>query len=76
MKSMNLEIMEVFDCGDYIIEIGEYDISLSVPSMAQPVADKGKYVTIWERQKDKSLKIKIETWNTDINPMEMGKGME
>jgi len=76
MKSMNLDIMEVFECGDLVIEVGEYSISLTVPNMPQPVADNGKYVTIWERQKDKSRKIKIETWNTDINPMDMGMGME
>jgi hypothetical protein len=25
-------------------------------------------MTIWEEQKDGSLKIKIETWNTDNDP--------
>jgi hypothetical protein len=31
-------------------------------------ADYGKYITIWEEQKDGSMKIKVETWNTDTNP--------
>ena len=30
--------------------------------------DNGKYVTVYEIQKDGSLKVKIETWNTDTNP--------
>jgi hypothetical protein len=25
-------------------------------------------MTIWEKQNDGSLKIKVETWNTDTNP--------
>jgi hypothetical protein len=33
-------------------------------------ADNGKYITIWEMQKDGSIKIKVETWNTDHNPWE------
>jgi hypothetical protein len=28
-------------------------------------------MTICVRQADRSLKIKAETWNTDMNPMEM-----
>jgi len=73
MLSMNLNIVDVIACNDLIIEIGEYAISLTIPEMSYPVADKGKYVTIWERQKDGKLKIKVETWNTDINPMAMDK---
>jgi ketosteroid isomerase-like protein len=33
--------------------------------------DHGKYLTIWEKQKDGSLKIKIETWNSDVDPTSM-----
>jgi ketosteroid isomerase-like protein len=39
-----------------------------MPGNDKPMNDAGKYVTIWEKQKDGSLKIKIETWNTDSNP--------
>jgi ketosteroid isomerase-like protein len=72
MKMTNVEFTtkQVQTCGDMIIEIGNYNISMEMPMMGQPIDDKGKYVTIWEKQSDGSLKIKIETWNTDINPME------
>lgn len=76
MLSMNLNIVDVLACKDLIIEIGEYAISLTIPEMSYPVADNGKYVTVWETQSDGSLKIKVETWNTDINPMKMDKGKE
>jgi len=71
MLSMNLNIVDVIACKDLIIEIGEYALSLTIPELSYPVADNGKYVTIWERQEDGSLKIKVETWNTDVNPMKM-----
>jgi hypothetical protein len=47
-----------------------------MPGMEKPMDDRGKYLTIWEKQKDGSLKVKIETWNSDINPMSMMKSNE
>ena len=69
MLSLDLITSEVFSTGKMVIEIGEFTASMSAPGMAEPMNDKGKYVTIWERQKDGALKIKIDTWNTDVNPM-------
>lgn len=75
MLSMDLKIHELMTCENMIIEIGMFNISMSIPGMPNPISDKGKYVTIWERKKDGSLQIKVETWNTDTNPMEkMGDG--
>jgi ketosteroid isomerase-like protein len=73
MLSMALNIDEVFPDKLYVIETGTYQLSMSMPGMEKPMDDKGKYITVWERQKDGSLKIFIETWNTDMNPMEMEK---
>jgi ketosteroid isomerase-like protein len=56
-----------------ITEIVTYKISGSMPGMDKPMDDNGKYVTIWEKQKDGSLKIKVETWNSDVDPMSMMK---
>lgn len=63
--------LKVLVSGDLITEIGTYKISFSMPGMDQPMEDHGKYLTIWEKQKDGSLKVKVETWNTDVNPMSM-----
>lgn len=70
MKSVDFTTKQVQSCGDMIIEIGNYNISMEMPMMEQPVNDMGKYMTVWEKQADGSLKIKMETWNTDMNPME------
>jgi ketosteroid isomerase-like protein len=42
-----------------------------MPGMDKPMDDHGKYLTIWEKQKDGSLKVKVETWNSDVQPMNM-----
>ena len=66
--SFELQTKKVEVCGDLVIEIGTYKISMTWEGMPEPVNDEGKYVTVWEKQADGSLKIKIDTWNSDINP--------
>ena len=60
--------LEVWSCGDLVWEIGAYGVTLTLPGMPQPVTDMGKYLTIWQKQGDGTFKIKLEIWNTDINP--------
>ncbi len=62
-------IVKVLVNENMIIEIGTYKITVTYPGMDQPLDDHGKYLTVWEKQKDGSLKVKIETWNSDVNPM-------
>jgi ketosteroid isomerase-like protein len=75
MLEMNLNIDEVYPDKNYVIEVGHYVIKMQIPGMDKPMDDNGKYLTVWERQKDGTLKVFIETWNTDVNPMEM-EGMK
>lgn len=77
MAKMNMKVtlfepttLKVIPDGKLITEIGTYKIKLTMPGMDQPVEDHGKYLTIWEKQTDGSLKVKVEIWNTDLNPME------
>ena len=65
---------DVWDAGKNVIEIGRYKIALDMPGMGE-IEDVGKYVTIYERDGDGALKIVVETWNTDMNPMAMMGGM-
>jgi len=69
VTSFDSEPTEVWKAGDHVIEIGTYAIELEMPGMPAGVNDKGKYMTVYVRGKDGSLKIKAETWNTDMNPM-------
>ena len=67
--SFESEPTEVWQAGDQVIEIGKYEISLEMAGMPGQIDDQGKYLTIYERNADGELKIKVETWNTDFNPM-------
>lgn len=60
--------LKVIPEGNMITEIGTYKIKGTMSGTE--VNDHGKYLTIWEKQPDGSLKIKVETWNSDINPMQ------
>jgi len=78
-NSFKTTVTDVMKSGDFVIDIGTYEVSMSIPGMDMPMDDHGKYLTIWEVQDDGSMKVKAETWNTDVNPwaqMQMmnGKG--
>jgi len=68
-NSFQLTTLKVMANGNLINEIGTYKINASMPGMDKPIDDYGKYLTVWEKQKDGSLKVKIETWNSDVDPM-------
>jgi ketosteroid isomerase-like protein len=68
-NSFELTTLKVIANGNLITEIGTYKLSISIQGMDKPMEDKGKYLTMWEKQKDGSLKVKIEIWNSDIDPM-------
>ncbi len=71
INSFESQPTEVWAAGDHVIEIGTFEINLDMPGMPG-IEDKGKYMTVYVRDADGNLKIKAETWNTDMNPMEMG----
>jgi len=76
MTAFKSVVTDIIDAGDYVVDIGTYKISMSVPGMDMPWDDHGKYMTIWEKQDDGSLKIKVETWNSDVNPWEEMQKMQ
>jgi ketosteroid isomerase-like protein len=71
VTKFSLTTKEVFTSGNLVVDVGTYTISMEMPGNPMPIDDKGKYVNIFEIQEDGSLKIKVDTWNTDINPWEM-----
>jgi ketosteroid isomerase-like protein len=77
MTAFKSTVTDVMQSGNFVVDIGTYEITMSVPQMGDmPWTDHGKYMTIWEMQDDGSLKIKVETWNTDVNPWEEMQKME
>jgi ketosteroid isomerase-like protein len=69
INSMEFNTVIVNTYGNIVSEIGTYKMNATMPGMASPMEDAGKYLTLWEKQPDGSLKIKVETWNTDKSPM-------
>lgn len=76
-NDFQMETIEILESGNFVIDVGTYSMSMNIPQMPQPYTDKGKYITVFEKQDDGSLKIKLDTWNTDSNPWAMvsGEGM-
>lgn len=70
ITSFETKTSKLIPGGDLITEIGTYRMTVIPPGSSLPVEDHGKYLNIWEKQADGSLKIKVETWNSDLNPMQ------
>ena len=75
-NSFEPTVVKVIPNGNLITEIGTYKVNMTMPGMEQAMNDQGKYMTIWEKQSDGSLKVKVETWNSDVDPMTMMKSHE
>ena len=56
---------EVARSGELGYTSGTYRMTFSDPS-GKTVSDKGKYVTVWEKQKDGSWKVALDIFNTDL----------
>ncbi len=69
VTSFRTKTISATGCGNLITELGTFEISFAMKGSDQLMMDTGKYVTIWEKQQDGSLKIKVEIWNTDKYPV-------
>jgi ketosteroid isomerase-like protein len=70
------KVTDVFVSGDLAYEIGTYNVSFTTAQMTEPMKDQGKYVNIWQKQPDNTWKLKVETWNSDLNPKTMAGAKE
>ena len=63
-RSLDLTTTDVIEAGDCAIEVGTFVMGIAPPG-ADPVQDVGKYVAIHRRQSDGSLKLIVDTFNSD-----------
>jgi ketosteroid isomerase-like protein len=68
ITSFKFNTKDLWLSGDQMCEVGTYDLSMTVGNPAKTTSDHGKYLTIYQKQKDGSWKIKADMWNTDLNP--------
>lgn len=57
--------MEVAKSGDMAYSTGTYEYSMTDPT-GKPVNDHGKYLAVWEKQKDSSWKCGANMWSSDL----------
>lgn len=55
----------VSEGGDLGFTMGVYQLKLTGPN-GKPVADHGKYLTVWRRQPDHSWRVVADTFNSDL----------
>lgn len=65
--SLEMKTTDLIPADNFIIEIGNYKMKMVGPGVPD-WSDEGKYITIWQKQENGNLKIRIEMWNTDLNP--------
>ncbi len=67
IKDVVLTTVEVDVFGDRIREIGTYTLKVW-PAGKAAWEDSGKYLVIWKKQEDGSVKLDADIWNTNLPP--------
>ncbi|HJU74575.1 MAG TPA: SgcJ/EcaC family oxidoreductase [Gemmatimonadaceae bacterium] len=62
-----VQVEDVAVSGDLAVETGVFTMTLT-PKQGKAVNDKGKYVTVWQRQPDGSWKAIRDIFNSDLPP--------
>lgn len=63
VKGFVLTTTEIFDAGEFICEIGRYEMTTQ-PRGRRATTEIGKYLVMWKPQPDGSMKIALDMWNT------------
>ncbi len=59
-----LSVDEVQAAADWAFERGRYEITLTPKTGGGPLQDRGKYITVYQRQPDGSWKMARDIWNS------------
>lgn len=65
LKEFSLKTDDVEVGGDLVVETGKYEMTVA-PKGAKEMKDRGKYIVVWKRQPDGSLKIFRDIGNSDL----------
>ena len=68
--------VDVLGENNLFVEVGTYKMTIEMKNMSKPVDDEGKYVTVWKMMPDGSLKIAVDTDNTDMSMKDMQNAMK
>lgn len=53
--------------GDLGYTVGTYELTVN-DAKGKPMTDRGKYVTVWQKQADGSWKVAADSFNSDLPP--------
>jgi len=62
-SDVKIGVIEITPLGDIAYEIGRFEANM--PSPGGSVRSQGKYVVIWKRQSDASIKMCVDIFNTN-----------
>jgi ketosteroid isomerase-like protein len=68
-ESLESTTLDAQGSGDMVYEIGTFRQTILMPGAQEPLEQNGKYVTIWKRQPDGKLRIAVEIYNSDTDPV-------
>jgi ketosteroid isomerase-like protein len=68
LLAMDFAATDVWASEDLIYEVGIHTASYVALGRDEPLTERGKYLTVWKRAADGSLKVKAEIWNADSYP--------
>jgi ketosteroid isomerase-like protein len=63
-ESLVLETTSFEEQGDVVIDVGRYTLGLHLPD-GDSVSDVGKYLVVFAREADGSLRFKYDAFNSD-----------
>jgi uncharacterized protein (TIGR02246 family) len=63
-QSLDLDTVTLEERGDLVVEVGRYTLGVQPPG-GDPVTDVGKYLQVFKRQADGSLRIAYDCFNSD-----------
>lgn len=66
ISGMALKADDVQTSGDFAVETGTYEMTLTPKKGGKVINDKGKYIVVWERQPDGSWKAIRDIFNSDL----------
>ncbi len=65
VKDAILTTVELTDLGNMVYEVGNYSLKIQ-PEGQAAFEDKGKYIVLWKKMPDGSLKLHRDIWNSSL----------
>jgi ketosteroid isomerase-like protein len=65
VQALELEAMKVIETGEFAVEVGRVIVTIQPPGASASMTEMGKSVVVWRREGNGTLKILVDTFNSD-----------